>query len=96
MSQQTKNAIENKHAIRKKHGSKSTNYKIAKAKSKKMGQKDYLKKIEDDIDELNSLPLNKMYHAAIKKLNTKPKNMNRGIKDQNGDNITDRTSILER
>ena len=57
-------------------------------------KKDQLKKIEDDIDELNSLPPNKVYHAA--KLNTKPKNISWGITDQSGDIITDRTSILKR
>ena len=96
MSQQTKNAIKNKHTIRKKHGSKSTNYKILEAESKKLVKKDQLKKIEDDIDQLISLPPDKMYLAAIKKLNTKPKNINRGIKDHNWDIITDKTFILER
>ena len=70
--------------------------KYSKLNLKKLVKKDQLKKIEDDIDQLISLPPNKMYLAAIKKLNTKPKNINRGIKDHNWDIITDKTFILER
>lgn len=96
MTQKTKQAIKSKHKIRKKFGSSSTQYKIAKSESKKLVKKDQLKQLEDDIDELNNLPPHTIYHAAIKKLKAKPKNISWGIKDTKGNILTDRTSILER
>ena len=70
MSAETKNAIGDKHTIRKKHGSKSKEYKAAKAKSKKLVKKDQLNKIEKDFDTISSLPPEKQYYATIKRLYT--------------------------
>ena len=73
MSAETKNAIGDKHTIRKKHGSKSKEYKAAKAKSKKLVKKDQLNKIEKDLDTISSLPPEKQYYAAIKRLKANQK-----------------------
>ena len=55
MSEETKCAIDDKHKIRKVNG--PSEYKIAKAESKKLVKKDKLKQVERDIDLLSSLPL---------------------------------------
>ena len=96
MTPETLKAIENKHEIRKTHGTSSPLYSIAKAESKKLVKKDKLKQIEDDLDSLSKLPPNKQYYAAIKKLKSKPKNISWGIHDKNNKIITNKTDILER
>ena len=96
MSDNTKQAIGNKHKIRKEKGPKSTQYKIAKAESKKLVKKDKIKQIQDDIEKLSSLPPHKQYHTALKRLKTKPKNISWGIKDKNGTLLTNKDQILER
>ena len=45
---------------------------------------------------ISSLPPHKQYYAAIKRLKAKPKEISWGIKDSNGDILTDKESILER
>ena len=96
MSNGTKTAIEIKHKIRKEHGSSSTLYKIAKAESKKLVKKDKITFTEKQLDTLNNLPPNQQYYAAIKKLKTKPKNVSWGIKDKNGNILTNKSDILTR
>jgi hypothetical protein len=96
MTAETLIAIENKHEIRKKHGSSSPLYSIAKAESKKLVKKDKLKQLEDDLDSLSKLPPNKQYYIAIKKLKSKPKNISWGLYDKNNNIITNKTDILER
>ena len=69
MSEETKCAIDGKHKIRKVNGPSSSEYKIAKAESKKLVKKDKLKQIERDINLLSSLPPHKQYYyAALKRL----------------------------
>ena len=96
MTPETLKAIENKHEIRKTHGTSSPQYSIAKAESKKLVKKDKLKQIEDDLDSLSKLPPNKQYYAAIKKIKSKPKNISWGIHDKNNKIITNKTDIQER
>ena len=96
MSQETKTAIQNKHKIRKKIGATSTQYRIAKAESKKLVKKDRLKQIEKNVDSLSTLPPHKQYYAALKKLKVKPKNISWGIKDPDGNLLTSKDEILER
>ena len=63
-----KTAIENKHKIRKEHGSFSTLHKIAKAESKKLVWKDKIIFSEKQLHALNNIPPHKQYYAAIKKI----------------------------
>ena len=96
MSKITKEAIQNKHKIRKLNGPSSKEYKIAKAESKKLVKKDRMKQIEDDLTKISNLPPHKQYYAAIKRLKSKPKDISWGIKDQDGTVITNKEQILER
>ena len=96
MSTKTKEAIEAKHKIRKQAGDKSAEYKAAKAESKKLVKRDRLQQIEKDIDVISNLPPHKQYYAAIKRLKSKPKEISWGIKDSNGNILTDKESVLER
>ena len=96
MSQETQTAIKNKHKIRNEIGATSTQYRIAKAESKKLVKKDRLKQIEQDVDFLSTLPPHKQYYAALKKLKAKPKNISWGIKDPDGNLLTSKDEILER
>ena len=80
MSCNTKKAIDNKQKARKAKGTSSTEYKVAKAESKKLVKKDRLNQVEKDMDTLSSLPPNKQYYAVIKKLKTKARNISWGIK----------------
>lgn len=75
MSPQTKSSIENKHNIRKQKGDKSTEYKIAKAESKKLVRKDKLEHVEKQMDIINTLPPHKQNYATIKRLKSKLKNI---------------------
>lgn len=56
MSQNTKDAIENKHKVRKAKGHSSMEYRIAKSESKKLVQKNRLKQVEEELDSLSNLP----------------------------------------
>ena len=96
MSPETKLAIDKKHKIRKQKGHKSAEYKAAKAESKKSVQKDRLKQVEEQIDVISTLPLHKQYYAAIKRLKSKPKNISWGVKNKEGEVVTDKEKILER
>ena len=96
MDVSSKSSIENKHNIRKQKGDKSTEYKIAKAESKKLVRKDKLEHVEKQMDIINTLPPHKQYYAAIKRLKSKPKNISWGIKDKDGEILTNKTKILER
>ena len=49
MSCNTKKAIDNKHKTRKSKGTSSTEYKVAKAESKKLVKKDGLNQVEKDM-----------------------------------------------
>ena len=88
MSEEAKCAIDGKHKIRKANGPSSSEYKIAKAESKKLVKKDKLKQIERDINLLSSLPPLKQYYAALKRFKAKPKNISWGIQDNNGTVLT--------
>ena len=96
MSPETKLAIDKKHKIRKQKGHKSAEYKAAKAESKKSVQKDRLKQVEEQIDVISTLPPHKQYYAAIKRLKSKPKNISWGVKNKEGEVVTDKEKILER
>jgi len=52
--------------------------------------------MEDDIDKLNKLSPHEIYHAAIKKLKTKHKNISWRIKDANEIILTYKSNIFER
>ena len=82
MSCNSKKAIDNKHKAREAMGTSSTEYKVAKAESKKLVKKDRLNQVEKDMDTLSSLPSNKQYYTVIKKLKTKARNISWGIKSK--------------
>ena len=92
----TTKAIEAKHRIRKDKWDSSKEYKIAKAETKKLVAKDKLKQIEAEIETISNLPPHKQYYAAIRKLKAKPKNINWGIKDNDGNILTNKADILKR
>ena len=96
MSQETQTAIKNKHQIRKEVGASSIQYRVAKAESKKLVKKDRMKQIEQDVDSLSTLPPHKQYYAAIKKLKAKTRNISWGIKDHDGNLLTNKDNIIER
>ena len=95
MTNETKQAILNKHQTRRKYGGTSIKYKVAKAETKKLVRKDKMKHIEQEIDLVSTLPPHKQYYAAIKKLKSKPKNVSWGIKNKDGTILTNKTEILE-
>ncbi len=55
-----------------------------------------MKLVELDLDKISSLPPSQQYYAAIKKLKTKPKNLGWGIRNEQGELLTDKEAILER
>ena len=96
MTNESKNAIKQKHKVRKESGPNSDEYRKAKAVSKRLVKRDKLKKIEVELDTISALPPTKQYFAAIKRLKTKPKNINWGIRNRQGKLLTDKDDILER
>ncbi len=96
MTEESKAAIRKKHDIRKENGPKSTQYREAKAKSKKLVKRDKLKLVEVDLDRISSLPPSQQYYAAIKKLKTRPRNIGWGIRSDQGELLTDKDAILQR
>ena len=96
LTDNTKRAIENKHNIRKTFGSNSSEYKIAKAETKKAVKKDKLKFTEQELDLLSKAPPHKQYYAAVRKLKTKQSTISWSIKDKNGKILTNKKQILER
>ena len=96
MQKDTQKAINNKKDVRKKHGDSSTQYKIAKAETKKQVKRDKINQLNDDLDEISNLPLDKQFFLAMKKLKTRKRNISWGIKDEDGKILTSREEILER
>ena len=96
MKNDTYKAINNKKDVRKKHGDSSTQYKIAKAETKKLVKRDKINQLNDDLDEISNLPPDKQFFLAMKKLKTRKRNISWGIKDKNGKMLTSREEILER
>ena len=84
MQPDTRKAIENKKDVRKKHGDTSSQYKIAKAETKKLVKRDKINQLNDDLDEISNLPPDKQFFLAMKKLKTHKRNISWGIKDKNG------------
>ena len=96
MTTKTKTAISNKKKIRQLKGDDSIEYKIAKAETKKLVKKDKIHSIEKQCDTISSLPQNKQFYAAIKKLkNPENHTFGWGIKTDDGSIITDKDNILE-
>ena len=96
MSEEAKQAITSKHICRKEKGTKSCEYKSAKAKSKMLVKRDQILHVEKDLDEIASLPPYKQFYAAIKRLKTKPKHISWGINDKNNEILTNKVDIMER
>jgi len=96
MQNDTLNAINNKKEVRKKHGDSSTQYKVAKAETKKLVKRDRINQLNDDLDEISNLPPDKQFFLAMKKLKTRKRNISWGIKDKNGKILTSKEEILER
>ena len=90
MTNETKQAILKKRQTRRKYGATSTKYKVAKVATKKLVRKYKMKHIEQEIDLVSALPPHKQYYAAIKKLKSKPKNVNWGIKYKDGKILTNK------
>ena len=63
MQKDTQKAINNKKDVRKKHGDSSTQYKIAKAETKKLVKRDKINQLNDDIDEISNLPPDKQFFS---------------------------------
>ena len=78
----------NKKDVRKKHGDSSTQYKIAKAETKKLVKRDKINQLNDDLDEISNLPPDKQFFLAMKKLKTRKRNISWGIKDEDGKLLT--------
>ena len=53
-------------------------------------------KLQDDLDELSTLPPDKQFFLAMKHLRTKRRNIHWGIKDKDGSLLTTKEQILER
>ena len=96
MTTETKTAIDKKKMIRKEKGNHSIQYKVAKAETKKLVKRDKLNETNDDLDYIASLPPDKQYFRAMKKLKTTRKNISWAIKDKNGKLLTSKNDILER
>ena len=96
MSIETKQTIASKNKCRKEKCDKSSEYKMAKAESKKLVKRDRINQVEKDLDAIANLPPHKQYYAAIKRLKSKPKDISWGIKDKSGEILNDKDSILER
>ena len=69
---------------------------MKKADSKKLVKRDRINQVEKDLDAIANLPPHKQYYAAIKRLKSMPKDISWGIKDESGEILTDKDSILER
>ena len=78
LTETTKQAITNKHKIRKQHGASSPQYRVAKTEIKKLVKKDKLKTIEEECDKLSNIPPDKQFFAAVKKLKRKKKTLGMG------------------
>ena len=96
MSNGTIQAINNKKDIRKKHGDRSIQYRVAKAETKKLVKIDKINHLNDALDEISNLPPDKQFFLAMKRLKTKRRNISWGVKDKNGKVLTSKDEILER
>ena len=96
LSGNTKEAIKHKHQMRKEHGHTFDGYRSARGVAKTMVQQDRLKQIEKNIDKISTLPPHKQYHAALKKTSKQTKARQFGVKDKNGNIVTDKERVLER
>ena len=96
MSKGTIQAINNKKDVRKKHGDRSIQYRVAKAETKKLVKLDKFNHLNDALDEISNLPPDKQFFLAMKKLKAKRRNISWGVKDKNGKVLTSKEEILER
>ena len=96
LKEDTLRAINNKKVVRQTHGDSSTQYKAAKVKSKKLVKRDKLSQLNENLDEISTLPPDKQFFLAMKKLKTTRRNISWGIKNKNGEILTSREEILER
>ena len=96
MSKGTIQAINNKKDVRRKHGDRSIQYRVAKTETKKLVRSDKINHLNDALDEISNLPPDKQFFLAMKKLKAKKRNISWGVKDKNGKILTSRDEILER
>ena len=98
ITKETHRCIAEKHQIRKQYGFRSTEYKVAKRRVKKMCSFDRDNHIDQIHQEIGRLPLTIQYYKAIKSLKMSTTRIVKGwsVKGQNNEILTSHNDILKR